>query len=258
MFYQFNHLASSGYFKIERDKNFSFPSHLHQCFELIVLLSGKMQVNVDNAVYELKKGEALLVFPNQIHSLHSTESEHILCIFAPDLVKEYATRVANKIPNGNLFVPDGYFVSTLCNLESNSTTTQKKGILYSLCGEFDRGKKYSTGQADNKGILNRIFAFVEESFSSDCSLKRLSKTTGYDYAYLSRMFRRIVGISYNSYVNHYRLSHVCYLLENTDYSIIQCALESGYDSVRSLNYNFKAHLGMTPSEYRSSVLKTIK
>ncbi|MBQ3028250.1 MAG: helix-turn-helix transcriptional regulator, partial [Lachnospiraceae bacterium] len=177
---------------------------------------------------------------------------HILCIFAPDLVREYAVRLAGKIPRDNLFIPDPYFVDALCDLSPDSTTTHKKGILYSLCAQFDQSKSYELRQADSDGLLKKIFAFVEESFVSDCSLKKLAEKTEYDYAYLSRIFRKIVGISYNTYVNHYRLSHACYLMENTDFSIIQCALESGYESVRSFNRNFKAYLGMTPTEYRES------
>lgn len=257
MFYQFNHLASPGYLKIEKGINFSFPLHLHQCFELIILLSGKMQVTVDNCVFELNEKEALIVFPNQIHALQSVKSEHILCIFSPDLVREYAVRLAGKIPQDNLFVPDPYFVDVLCNLSPDSTTTQKKGLLYSLCAQFDQNKRYEIRQADSDGLLKKIFAFVEENFSTDCSLKKLAEKTGYDYAYLSRTFRKIVGISYNAYVNHYRLSHACYIMENTNFSIIQCALESGYESARSFNRSFKAYLGITPTEYRKNhIIKT--
>ena len=255
MFYQFNHLASPDYLKIERGINFSFSPHLHQCFELIVLLSGKMQVTIDDYTYELNEKEALLVFPNQIHALHSIKSEHILCIFAPDLVREYAVGLVGKIPQDNLFIPDPYYVDALCNLSPDSTNTHKKGILYSLCAQFDQGKFYKTRQADIDKLLNKIFSFVEESFSTDCSLKKLAEKTGYDYAYLSRIFRKIVGIPYNTYVNHCRLSHACYLMANTDFPIIQCAMESGYESVRSFNRNFKAYLGITPTDYRENHIK---
>lgn len=255
MFYEFNHIASPGYLKIERGRNFSFPPHLHQCFEVILLLSGKMQIMVNDKTFELSEKEALLVFPNQIHSLQSLESEHILCVFSPDLVQEYAVRLAGKIPQDNLFVPDRYLADALCNLNADFTTTYKKGVFYSLCAQFDKDRCYEIRQTDTDGLLNKIFAFVEESFSSDCSLKKLAERTGYDYAYLSRIFRKIVGISYNAYVNQYRLSHACYLMENTNFPIIGCALESGYESVRSFNRNFKNYLNMTPTEYREKHIR---
>ena len=61
MFYEYNHLGSPDYLKIEKNKNFSFPSHLHQCFEIIIILSGEMDVIIDGKKYTLKKGEASLV-----------------------------------------------------------------------------------------------------------------------------------------------------------------------------------------------------
>ena len=82
MFYELKHLGSPHYLKVEKGENFSFPMHLHQCFEVIVVLSGEMQIAVDNKSYRLKEREALLIFPNQIHSLQSTQSNHVLCIFS--------------------------------------------------------------------------------------------------------------------------------------------------------------------------------
>ena len=251
MFYEFNHLGSPDYMKIERGENFSFPPHLHSCFEIIILLSGQMTITVDDLDFIVNQGEALLIFPNQIHALSSTNSEHILCIFSPNLVKTYATKTNGKIPHTNMFCPDKYLVNLLKSLDDNSTNIEKKGLLYSLCAQFEKNTTYREKTADHEKLLYQIFAFVEDEFSGDCSLKKLSEKVGYNYAYLSRFFKKIVGISFNSYVNHYRLSNACYLMDNSDSSILQCALESGYDSIRSFNRNFKEHFRITPAQYRA-------
>ena len=250
MFYQFNYLGSPDYLKTERNKNFSFPSHLHQCFEIIIILDGEMKITVDEIPFVLSKNEALLIFPNQIHSLESTCSEHILCIFSPSLVQAYASKVVGRIPQSNRFVPDTYLVEALGRLETDSSSVEKKGVLYSLCGQFDKGAKYCDKKTDSEKLLHKIFAFVEESFDGDCSLYALSKIVGYDYSYLSRYFKKNIGMSFNSYVNHYRLSHACYLLENTTSPIIQCACDSGFTSLRSFNRIFKEYLDLTPTQYR--------
>ena len=49
----------------------------------------------------------------------------------------------------------------------------------------------------------------------------------------------------------YRLGKVCYLLENSDQTVLSIANDCGFGSLRSLNRNFKAKLGMTPEEYRA-------
>ena len=49
----------------------------------------------------------------------------------------------------------------------------------------------------------------------------------------------------------YRALYVLkYLMDNTDGSIMQCALESGFDSIRSFNRNFKERFAITPVQYR--------
>lgn len=251
MFYQFNHLGSPQYLKIESGENFSFPPHLHQCFEVIIVRRGEMEITVDENRYRLSAGEALLVFPNQIHSLSSQNSEHLLCIFSPRLVEAYTNRVSEKRPVQNQFTPALYLVEALAELSDQSTSVEKKGVLYSLCAQFDRTAVYTKRERDNEKIIHKIFSFVEEHFSEECSLTGLSAATGYDYSYLSRLFKKTVGISFNAYVNHYRLSHACNLMENTDYPIVRCAYESGFASLRSFNRNFHHYFHQTPKEYRA-------
>lgn len=250
MFYQYNHLGSPDYLKIEKDKNFSFPLHLHQCFEIIIILSGQMKVTVDRKKFVLEKNEALLIFPNQIHELESTKSEHILCIFSPKLVQAYFTKITNKIPKINKFCPDSYLIGALENLNVFSSSAEKKGVLYSLCGQFDASAEYVEKNTDSEKLLHKIFSFVEDNFGGECSLSKLSDITGYNYSYLSRHFKKTIGISFTTYVNHYRLSHACYLMENTEQSILQCAYDSGFDSLRNFNRCFKENFKITPTQYR--------
>ncbi len=253
MFYQYNHLGSPDYLKFERNKNFSFPLHLHQCFEIIVILSGRMKITVDGKAFDLEKDEALLIFPNQIHELESTESEHILCIFSPRLVQLYTNQIRDKIPLNNKFVPDDYLIKALQGLEFDSTNIEKKGTLYSLCGQFDKTAEYIQKTSDKEKLLYKIFSFVENNFSEDCSLLKLSEMLLYDYSYLSRYFKKTIGISFNLYVTHYRLSNACYLMANTDQTVLECAYDSGFDSLRSFNRSFKEYLKLTPTQYRKNL-----
>lgn len=255
MFYQFKYFGMHEYTHKEYGENFNFPSHMHQAFEFITVLSGEMEVMVNSNSYILNEGDALLVFPNQIHSLKSNNSKHMLCIFSPELVKAYSSKVSDKIPESNLFLPNKYLINTLNKLSEYSSILEKKGLFYSLCAEFDKKAIYKERKSDDKDLLYQIFNFVELNYNKDCSLSNLTDTTGFSYSYLSRYFKRVVGISFNDYVNQYRISNACYLLSNSDCSILQCALESGYNSLRSFNRNFVIRLLVTPNEYRNNLKK---
>ncbi len=250
MFYQFNHLGSPDYAKLEYGTNFNFPPHLHQCFEVIIIKSGEMKITVNKDEYILKENEALLIFPNQIHSLESENSEHLLCIFSPQMVNSYSSKVANKIPKNNKFKIDNYLINSLASIDT-APHIEKKGVLYLICGMFDKTAEYKRCEQDKENLIFKCFSFVEKHFADNCSLYSLAQETGYNYSYLSRFFKKIVGISFNGYVNHYRLSRACYLMDNTSLSILQCAYECGFISLRSFNRNFKEQFGISPTEYKS-------
>ena len=63
MFYEFQHFCSSEYFRRETGKNLNFPSHLHQSFEVVTVLSGTMNVTIGSKVFTLCQNDSILIFP---------------------------------------------------------------------------------------------------------------------------------------------------------------------------------------------------
>lgn len=257
MFYEFKHSLSADYFKTETGVDFDYPAHLHHCYEILSLTAGEMTVEVDDTKYQLHAGDALMIFPNQIHSLKTNgHSEHILCIFSPKLISAYAERMTSCVPVNNLFRPDEFYIKKLSGFNENTNSIDLKGLLYSLCGVFDATATYREANAGSNILLYNIFKFIEKNYNKSCTLSNLSKTTGYDYAYLSRYFKKSVGISFNAYVNQFRISKACYLLQNNEMTILEISNECGFNSLRSLNRNFKEQLGVPPAEYRRQLKGT--
>ena len=118
---------------------------------------------------------------------------------------------------------------------------------------YEMGKRavMSSARASYNGdLIQRIFGFIETEYARECSLKRLAEELAYDHSYLSRYFKSNVGIGFNEYVMQYRINIACEQLANTDTSVLQCAMDCGYTSLRSFNRAFKAVLSITPSEYK--------
>lgn len=252
MFYQSQHLGISEYFHKEYGSNFSFPNHLHKSFELITIISGEMDVNVERTLYTIHSYEGVLVFPNQMHSVKSSHSKHIVFIFSSDIIKAYYTKYIHMIPKTNKFNLSKQYLKQLNSLSDDSPMYLKKAVFYSICSEFDAQVEYETGNNSNKDLLYQIFDFVENHYADNCSLDALAKSTSYNYSYLSKYFKEIVKMSYNEYVNRHRISNACYLLDNTDAPILQCAIDCGYNSLRSFNRNFKLIMGVTPRQYKEN------
>ncbi len=252
MFYEFYHPIADNYYLFKNDEDFSFSAHLHYCFEMIAVTDGEMSVRVDERDYTLTTGDAVLVFPNQIHSMTTpVTSRSVLCIFSPNLISAFSTKLTGKVPLDNLFTPSEFYVNKMTEYENRADKLRLKGLLYSLTAEFSENAEYTDTEKTGSAMLaSRIFRFIEEHYTDDCSLSALARKVGYDYAYLSAYFKKTAGIPYNDYVNSYRVSKACYLLSNCDKTILEISTECGFNSLRSMNRNFRKQTGVTPAEYR--------
>lgn len=252
MFYESANSMRANLWKTESGNDFSFPLHIHSSFEWITVTEGEMQVTVEQRVYRLHAGDSVLVFPNQAHAMQSdAHSRHFLCIFSQKLVQAYSKSTAGRIPQSNLFSPDPFYINALLNVDAKGCSEiQIKGMLYSLCGEFDAQATYEDRGRGVDGLLEEIFQFVEQNHSKDCSLSALSVHTGYHYVYLSQYFKQATGLSYTDYVIRYRVNEASYLLKNTSQTVLQTAYDCGFESLRSFNRNFKRVTALTPQEYR--------
>ena len=69
-------------------------------------------------------------------------------------------------------------------------------------------------------------------------------------SYFSRLFRAQLGMSFTEYLSNVRIRHVSALLAQTNKSIMQIALETGYCHGDYMATQFKSKVGMTPTEFR--------
>jgi len=252
MFYQYDQLGGDPeYIASDISVNMSYPEHMHQDFEFLLILEGQMKVTVDFRCETLNAGDAVLIFPNQVHSFESTCSRCIMLLFSPLIVGSYTKIVKNRIPVSGIFRPNEYLADSLCTLSDKSPITFKKAVLYMLCDQFGRQAEYVGKSLVKEKPLTDMLIYVENSFGSECSLQNIADQIGYDYKYLSHLFKRSVGINFNEYVNNYRLAYARNLMATTENSILQCALDSGFGSVRTFNRLFKARFGMTPVQFRT-------
>lgn len=261
-FYELKHEIGADYFTVERRQNFSFPLHMHRCFEIILLLEGSMIVTVEKKDYFLSAGDMIFVKPNFIHSLKTTEtSRHVLCIFAPELIAAISDElnkyllvspVIRKVP--------GFYCQLFENVSENMNIAGVKGFLYMIGDLYYRKLDFSREDTATQGkhLLQQILLYVDENLGQPCSIRDLSEHLGYSSSYLSRFFCTNVGMTYSDYVRNIKISHACYLLRNTHENVIDIAGQCGYFSISSFNRNFKQMTGFSPTEYRDKNVHTKK
>lgn len=79
-----------------------------------------------------------------------------------------------------------------------------------------------------------------------------------DYAYLSRQFSEVEGLTIEKYIIQQKIEKVKELMEYGELNLNEIAYKMGYSSSAHLSTQFKSITGFTPSKYKSSELNNRK
>ncbi|WP_430811022.1 MULTISPECIES: helix-turn-helix domain-containing protein [unclassified Carboxylicivirga] len=78
----------------------------------------------------------------------------------------------------------------------------------------------------------------------------LSAELGHDYAYLSKLFSAVEGITIEKYVIHQKIEKAKELLAYGELTIKEIAWKLGYSSTQHLSNQFKRVTGLTPTHFK--------
>ncbi|MBU1536339.1 helix-turn-helix domain-containing protein, partial [Myxococcota bacterium] len=90
------------------------------------------------------------------------------------------------------------------------------------------------------------------------SMKRVARKLQMKQADLSQVLNDRLGQNFHSFVNGYRVSHVCDRLRDRadcGVTILEIAFDAGFSSKSAFHVQFKQVTGMTPSEFRKKHAK---
>ena len=111
---------------------------------------------------------------------------------------------------------------------------------------------------ENTEMIFKAVNFAKQNATGNgISVEEVAKNAGFSIDYFNRIFLLHTGFTVTSYINYIRLKQAAFLLRTTDKSVLDIALEIGYDSHEGFTKSFKKKYGFTPSEYRSQNKKRI-
>ncbi|MDE5892911.1 MAG: AraC family transcriptional regulator [Acetatifactor sp.] len=103
----------------------------------------------------------------------------------------------------------------------------------------------------NFSQISEALKYIDEHIDESMTLEMLSEKFLLSPFYFHRLFSIIVGKSLAAYIRDRRILHACELLCNTEKTILDIALDSGFNSSQAFSRTFRAVQGISPSEYRS-------
>lgn len=100
--------------------------------------------------------------------------------------------------------------------------------------------------------ISRALTYIDEHLSETVTMETLAARCHFSPFYFHRLFTAVVGKPLAAYVRERRLLHACGQLVGTEKSILNIALDSGFQSAQAFSRAFRERQGMSPSAYRSA------
>ncbi len=104
-------------------------------------------------------------------------------------------------------------------------------------------------------IVAKALQFINKNYTEKISLKDIELNLHVNSSYFSTLFKQEMGVTFTDYLNSLKVEHACHLLANTNLSIIDVSLSTGFDDQSYFTKVFKKAKGMTPKAYRSAKSK---
>ncbi len=100
-------------------------------------------------------------------------------------------------------------------------------------------------------IVIRCKELMEKNFDNDISLQEVAQTIGVSAAYLSRVIRKNLGMTFSEYLLRLRMKKAEHMLLHTEVKVMDIAKYVGYDNPEYFSRLFKRVYGETPCDYRA-------
>jgi len=101
--------------------------------------------------------------------------------------------------------------------------------------------------------MDRIAAitdYIDQNYQRKLLLEEIAEMHNLTLTHVSHLFKDTLGIPFQEYLKEKRFEHALSLFENTDATILEITVESGFSDERYLTRLFHERMGCSPREYR--------
>lgn len=138
-------------------------------------------------------------------------------------------------------------------IRSISMSVSEKQLFDNLMKEFLAINQYMETIYEGN-VEVRLLEYVDENYLTIESVESVAEEFGYNYAYISRLFKKKVGESMNHYITEKKMKFARELLaKHSDMTLLEISEMCGYHDYRYFSRVFKAETGETPGEYRNRI-----
>jgi len=252
-----------------------YTKHAHTRFEITVVDRGRGEYSTEKAVYPMEAGDVFVFSANEIHCITACSEEMLLTNlhFEPryltgeqdnwaeenlmNLCFSHAPDFENRIPAERAQVIRGNQERIKEEFEKGQAMhpIAVKAHLNLMLVDLFRNQGYC---ANNPGSVRpcsfdmvAVCDYISQHLCERITLDALAQIVHLSPNYFSHLFKALNGISLWDYITARRVERAVGLIcGGKGITMLQIALECGFNSTVHFNKAFKKHTGLTPGQLR--------
>lgn len=255
--------------------NYAAPVHWHDDIELIYVLSGEMQYNINGEIIVLNKNEGVFVNARQLHFGFSEKRKEcgFICILLHPIMLCATPAYERGFVLPMIHNRNAAFVKLNMNIAYQSEILKDVKDMYLIKDEESAPLKvqklflsiwiqlYENIAHENQpekqntdlSILKSIIGFIQQNYTVKITLADIAASGAVGQSKCCKLFARYIGLTPNIYLTQYRLDKSTVLLKNTDMTITEIAHAVGFSGSSYYAEAFRKWSGKSPSEYRRNI-----
>lgn len=241
-----------------------YGAHYHDHFELEIVVEGSGSQIFNNQEFSLNVGDIYVLRPLDVHQIQSNDITIRNVKIKENAMQQWILKRLYTLKNPAVYHLDEeqfkLFIN-LFNLVSNElkekashaleTTSLLCELIYTY---FFRLDKQENNNAD-MSFVNRVIYFLQHDnrFTQRVTLQEIADYVGYSKFYTSTIFHKIYGVTIQQFIINLRIEYAKKLINKTDYSITEIALECGFSSSSNFYSQFTKLVGASPLQYKKQM-----
>ena len=230
---------------------------------MVYVTEGSVELGVGQELYHLEKGDFGIVFPNVIHHYQvfgSGRNRGVYLFAEPTFFTSYMEELQNYCPKVPIIKKDKispdieYVVNQLVKQEEYNGRMAKAYVQIILAHVFTDIEIILRESVGTDDLIYNAVEYVAKNFRDEITLEKMAYDLCVSKYVLSRMFAKTFHCNFSKYINGIRLSYAQAILQDSNESITNIALDCGFESQRTFNRVFKERFNMTPREFRNRAI----
>ncbi len=256
--------------------------HGHSFLEFTYVQKGVIEHTFADTTEILREGDYFIVDYGTQHGYKSADGNEISVInllFYPDfidrtlsrsdnfekVVNSYLVRfkyqLLNRSPDGIRFFDEGGKVYEIVKNIINEFCTRETGYLECIRCQLAQiiimtMRKIAKQDTEKEisDVIRIITEDINKSYGKRLTLSHYAKLHSYSLSHISKKFTDEMGMGFTQYLQRIRIEQACRMLEGGKMQVGEIACAVGYDNIKFFNKVFKNSLGITPREFKKSII----